>query len=52
MDRLINHKTFRLISDNIANATFTTDVEPLDPSARGTSLSISYNVCVVDVFLF
>ncbi|XP_042010257.1 exocyst complex component SEC5B-like [Salvia splendens] len=31
---LINHKTFRLISDNIASATFTTDVEPLDPSAR------------------
>lgn len=31
---LINHKTFRLISDNIANATFTTDVEPLDQSAR------------------
>ncbi|EYU36852.1 hypothetical protein ABFS82_14G306300 [Erythranthe guttata] len=31
---LINHKTFRLISDNIANASFSTDVEPLDPSAR------------------
>ncbi|XP_047980849.1 exocyst complex component SEC5B-like isoform X2 [Salvia hispanica] len=31
---LINHKTFRLISDNIASATSTTDVEPLDPSAR------------------
>ncbi|KAL1557114.1 Exocyst complex component S5B [Salvia divinorum] len=31
---LINHKTFRLIGDNIASATFTTDVEPLDPSAR------------------
>lgn len=44
MDRLINHKTFRLISDNIANATFTTDVEPLDPSARGTCFSFSYTL--------
>ncbi|XP_042063978.1 exocyst complex component SEC5A-like [Salvia splendens] len=31
---LINHKTFRLISDNMGSATFTTDVEPLDQSAR------------------
>ncbi|KAL1561160.1 Exocyst complex component S5A [Salvia divinorum] len=31
---LINHKTFRLISDNVGSATFTTDVEPLDQSAR------------------
>ncbi|KAL8466919.1 hypothetical protein ACS0TY_035843 [Phlomoides rotata] len=31
---LINHKTFRLISDNVANASFSVDVEPLDPSAR------------------
>ncbi|KAL6527499.1 hypothetical protein OROGR_016589 [Orobanche gracilis] len=31
---LINHKTFRLISDNIANAPSAVDVEPLDPNAR------------------
>ncbi|KAL3641695.1 hypothetical protein CASFOL_012510 [Castilleja foliolosa] len=31
---LLNHRTFRLISDNIANAPTTVDVEPLDPSSR------------------
>ncbi|GER34041.1 exocyst complex component [Striga asiatica] len=32
---LINHKTFRLISDNIANAPSPSiDLEPLDPNAR------------------
>ncbi|KAK4490194.1 hypothetical protein RD792_000851 [Penstemon davidsonii] len=31
---LINHKTFRLISDNIASAPSSIDVEPLDPNAR------------------
>ncbi|KAI3460491.1 hypothetical protein Pfo_017154 [Paulownia fortunei] len=31
---LINHKTFRLISDNVANAPSSIDVEPLDPNAR------------------
>ncbi|KAL6504483.1 hypothetical protein OROGR_026406 [Orobanche gracilis] len=31
---LINHKTFRLISDNIANAPSAVHVEPLDPNAR------------------
>lgn len=37
MDRLINHKTFRLISDNIANAPSTIELEPLDANARGIS---------------
>ncbi|EPS67978.1 hypothetical protein M569_06794 [Genlisea aurea] len=31
---LINHKTFRLISDNVANAPSSIDVEPLDPNDR------------------
>ncbi|KAG8389810.1 hypothetical protein BUALT_Bualt01G0017200 [Buddleja alternifolia] len=31
---LINHKTFRLISDNVANASSSIDVEPLDPNSR------------------
>ncbi|KAL3845429.1 hypothetical protein ACJIZ3_002832 [Penstemon smallii] len=31
---LINHKTFRLISDNIASVPSSIDVEPLDPNAR------------------
>ncbi|XP_073305161.1 exocyst complex component SEC5A-like isoform X2 [Primulina huaijiensis] len=31
---LINHKTFRLISDNVASVPSSIDVEPLDPNAR------------------
>ncbi|KAK6131022.1 hypothetical protein DH2020_035233 [Rehmannia glutinosa] len=37
---LINHKTFRLISDNVANAPSSIDVEPLDPNARAQAEKI------------
>lgn len=33
--RLINHKTFRLISDSVASSPSLADNEPLDSNARG-----------------
>ncbi|KAL0432279.1 UNVERIFIED_CONTAM: Exocyst complex component SEC5A [Sesamum latifolium] len=45
---LINHKTFRLISDNMIIPP-TTDVEPLDPSARE---KLNYYLEVFDAKLF
>ncbi|KAK4387384.1 Exocyst complex component SEC5A [Sesamum angolense] len=53
---LINHKTFRLISDNMVIPP-TTDVEPLDPSARqpclhGFTEKLNYYLEVFDAKLF